>query len=195
MKNLKSNTLSIGGNISKIDVKPGREQNTMYGTITIAIDDGYYSKTTPQQWVEQTIFADVKVDDRVLKQLKNGCNVGDQISIDGKLAFDTWTDNQSQKSRSALKVRALSITGHISKEEINCLKQNGFIQTRQNQQQGGFAPHQGGQQQSGGFAPQQGGQQQPGGFAPQQGGQQQSGGFAPQQGGQQQSGGFALQQS
>ncbi|MBW8191283.1 single-stranded DNA-binding protein [Neiella marina] len=142
MRNLKENLVKIAGNVSGLDIKQSTQAaNEYFGTITVATDDGYFKKGQNGQngeWVDRTYFIDVKVDNRVLSQLKNGVNKGDQISFKAKLVQEKWQDQQGQ-NRQAVRLQAEKVTGHLSKAEIECLKQNGFVG---NQQQPNNAPNQ-----------------------------------------------------
>jgi single-strand DNA-binding protein len=178
------NDVTIEGNLSQVDLKPGA-QGGFFGSVTIAVSNNYKDKNT-QQWVDKTAFVEVKVGDKFLSKLKSAPQVGDRFEIEGKLVMDEWQDQQTQKKRTALKVQGIRLLRHIDKAAVEVLKQAGFIQQAQPQQQQNNGYQQ--QPQNGGFQPQQ--QAQParqGGFQPQQQ-QPQNSGFQPQQ--QQPQGGF-----
>ncbi len=155
------------GNISSVDVKNG--QNGPYGSINIAIDDSYMKpgKNGQQaQRIERTYFITTVLNDGFFKIVPYP-QVGDRISIEGKLIVEKWQDKQTGADRTAQKVKVLRVKSHISKQEREQAKSMGWCgNSNVSQQQGGFAS-----QQQGGFA-----SQQQGGFA-----SQQQGGFTPQQ--------------
>ncbi|MGO3785887.1 MAG: single-stranded DNA-binding protein, partial [Pseudoalteromonas prydzensis] len=161
----KVNKVTQGGRVSNVDIKNGKQPNEYFGTVTIAIDDGYFKKeanSQQQSWVERVYFIDFKFDNRALGQFKTPVSVGDEVIISGKLIQDKWVEESTQAKRSAIKVKALNVDSHRTKAEIECLKSAGF--GRQNAPQQQSAP-----QQQGGYAPQQqSAPQQQGGYAPQQ---------------------------
>ncbi|WP_288987956.1 single-stranded DNA-binding protein [uncultured Pseudoalteromonas sp.] len=195
MRTTKHNEITLGGRVSAVDIKASTQvQNEFFGSVTLAIDDGYFKKAGDNQsreWVERTYFHELKVNNRVLSLLKTAITVGDELAISGKLIQEKWVDKNTQQNRSASKVEVQTIISHLSKAEIECLKSNGFgnqsNQGQQNapapQQQGGYGQHnapapqqQGGYGQQNAPAPQQqGGYGQQNAPAP----QQQQGGFAP----------------
>lgn len=137
MKNIKSNVVILGGNIAQIDLTNG--QYGVFGTVTLAIDDGYFKKGEngqDGQWIDRTHFAEVKVNANNLKSIKVQLEKGDQLQIQGKLVQEKWTDSQTGQNRSAMKVDCQSIVCHVPKALIELGKQSGVIPTaNQNQQQ------------------------------------------------------------
>ena len=169
----KANEVTIEGNISQLDIKSSSTGN--FGTINVAVDNGYKDKQSGN-WIEETAFIPVKVGDKILSKFKGNINKGDRIRFSGKLVMETWADKDTNAKKSALKVQALRVELHIPAAVKDLLKQNGFINTQNQQpaqqQQGGYQPA---QQQQGGYQP---AQQQQGGYQP---AQQQQGGYQPQQ--------------
>lgn len=128
MKNLKQNLVLIAGNLSFVDIKESTQKTGEYfGNVSIAYDDGYFDKNNDNQWVERVSFIDIKVTNRFLKQFKKpiSINLGDQIEIEGKLVVESW--EQEGKTRRAMKVQAEKLVGHITKQEIECLKAAGLL--------------------------------------------------------------------
>ena len=182
MRNLNVNTLTLAGNISKVEIYESKDvrntNNTVeyFGTITVAVDNGYFDNNLNNgqgSWKEITAFIDVKVDNRIINRFKDGIDIGSEVCFVGHVAQDSWKDKESGQNRSQLRMKADNVNYYLSKAERECLKANGFIgnnnQSQQNvtstpQQQGGFAQQQVPAQQ-GGFTQQQA---QQGGFAPAQ---------------------------
>ncbi|GAA5138484.1 single-stranded DNA-binding protein [Thalassotalea piscium] len=188
MKNVKINQVTLGGNISSIDIRNG--QNGRFGNVGLAIDDGYFKKGTNNQqgsWVDRTYFINLKVNENNLKTLYTQLNKGDQLVVAGKLIVE---DDKSDTSKKYYKVDVKNFISHTPKNLIEMGKANGLIPDNQAQtSKSGFQQNQ----------PQHGGyQQQPanGGF---QQNQAQQGAFQqnqPQHGGYQQqpaNGGFQTQ--
>ncbi len=122
MKNLKQNLVLIAGNVASFDIKDStQKQGEFFGNVSIAYDDGFFDKNNNNQWVERVSFIDVKLSNRVIKQIKS-LNTGDQIEFEGKLAVEKWVDNDSGKNRQAMKVVAERVVAHITKQEIECIK-------------------------------------------------------------------------
>ncbi len=173
------NTVTICGNISKVDIKNGKFGR--FGSINVALDDSYFDKKSNQR-IEKTTFVTVEIQDSFLKKVENPAT-GDRIHLSGKLILDQFKDAHGN-DRQILKVKCQAVIAHVSKQAKELLKANGFIGKQQPQQsQGGYQdsqanfnnqPQQGGYQQpQGGFnQPQQGGYHQPKGGFNQQGGYQ-----------------------
>jgi single-strand DNA-binding protein len=176
MKLLKQNTVTVAGHVANINLQNGNYGT--YGTITIAVDDGYMQRGQngqQGQWVDRTYFIDVKVDDNFLKRTSTQIGKGDSICVEGKLVQEKWTDKNSGQERTALRVKGSMIVGHIPVGVKDLAKTNGFLgRHAQTAPQGQPAPQQQAPQQQ---APQQYGQQP----APQQNGYangQAQGGYA-----------------
>ena len=192
MKIVKLNTCHLAGNVSNVSIQSG--QNGRFGTLSIAVDDGYFKKSENNQagqWVERTYFVELKVNETVIKKFYVQPVKGDQLVIDGKLVMESWKDKNSGQDRTAIKVQVAHVVSHTPKTLIDLGKSQGIIPVnqsqQQNQSQGGFQQNQsqGGFQQNqsqGGFQ-----QNQPqGGFQqnqPQGGFQSQQNGFVTQQNG------------
>ena len=126
MKNFKQNTVLLAGNVSFVDIKESTQKPGEYfSNMSIAYDDGYFDKNNNNQWVDRVSFIDVKVTNRFLKQCKNNFNPGDQVNIEGKLVIETW--QQDGQNRKAMKVQAEKLVGHVTKQEIECLKAAGLL--------------------------------------------------------------------
>lgn len=124
MKNLKHNLVIIGGNVSFVDIKEStKKPGEYFGNLSIAYDDGFFDDNN--QWVERVSFIDIKVTNRFLKQCKNTFNPGDQAEIEGKLVVESW--EQEGQNRKAMKVQAEKLVGHVTKQEIECLKAAGLL--------------------------------------------------------------------
>ncbi|MBD1389374.1 single-stranded DNA-binding protein [Neiella sp. HB171785] len=168
MKMAKKNDVCISGNISNVDVKNG--QRGYFGSLSIAVDDGYRDQQT-QQWVDRVYFVEVKVADKFLKSVKATLAKGDYVEIEGKLVVEKWKDKDTQQDRQAMKVQGYRVAVHIPKAAKDCLKAAGFLGAQQtapqtNQQAAPQHNQQPAQpQQQGGYqsAPQQPAPQ-PGGF-------------------------------
>lgn len=176
MRTTKLNYTSIGGRVSNVDVKSGN--NGYFGTVTIAVDDGYFKKGEnghDGHWEERTYFVDVKVDNHFLNYFKSPIETGDEVTLNGKLVQEKWKDNQSGQDRSALRVKAEKLIQHLRKVEVECLKQAGLVGNANSQNN---APQQNAQQSS--YAPQQNAQQS---THPYQQKSASQGGFAPKGGG------------
>lgn len=131
MKNLKQNLVFIGGNVSFIDIKESTAKPGEYfGSVNVAYDDGYYDKGN--SWVERVSFIDIKMTNHAVKQLSSTLNVGDQITFEGKLVVEKWND-KDDNPRKAMKVEAIRIISHITKEEIDALKSVGLIGNKQSE--------------------------------------------------------------
>ncbi len=128
MRTTKLNYTSVGGRVSNVDVKSGN--NGYFGTVTIAVDDGYFKKGENGQdghWEERTYFVDVKVDSHFLNYFKSPIETGDEVTLSGKLVQEKWKDNQSGQDRSALRVKGEKLIQHLRKVEVECLKQAGLV--------------------------------------------------------------------
>lgn len=90
--------------------------------MTIACDDGYFKKSNEpnaqSEWVERTYFFDVKVDSRFLKNFKPAIEVGDEVTLRGKLVQEKWTDNGGQ-NRSSTKIKAIELIHILEKLKWN----------------------------------------------------------------------------
>ena len=187
MRLFKANHVIIAGNISDVRIQNG--QHGQFGSISVAVDDGYFKKGENNQqgeWIDRTHFVECNVNANFLKKLKSNPGKGDMISIEGKLTLDKWTDKTSGQERSALKVTASDVVGYIPKVGVVAMKAacgnnnqslggGGYQQNNQQQNGGGYQQPQ--QQNGGGYQqPQKSNQQQNGGG----GYQQNSGGYQPQ---------------
>ena len=173
MKLAKVNEVAISGNVSNVDVKQG--QNGLFGSISVAVDDGYKDNNGQGKWVDRTHFIEVKVSDKFLKSIKGVIAKGDFIELEGKLVIEKWKDKTTQQDRSAMKVQGFRITSWVPKVAKEALKNAGLMGSQQHAPQQ-HAPQQHAPQQ---HAPQQHAPQQ---HAPQQHAPQQHA-PQPQQGG------------
>lgn len=134
MRTAKDNSARLGGRVASLDIRNG--QDGYFGTVTIACDDGYFKKSNEpngqSEWVDRTYFFDVKADSRFLKNFKPAIEVGDEVTLRGKLVQEKWTDNGGQ-NRSSTKIKAIELIQHLRKVEVECLKASGLI-GNQNQQ-------------------------------------------------------------
>jgi single-strand DNA-binding protein len=184
----KANHVIIAGSVANVRLMTG--QHGQYGSISIAVDDGYFKKGENNQdgvWVDRTHFVDVNVNANFLKKLKETPDKGDMLSIEGKLTMDKWNDKTSGQERTALKVTASDVVGYIPKAGVIAMKaacgnnnpsQNsgaGYNNQQNNQPQGGYQQPQNQQQNAGGFQQQNSGGFQPQNGNPNQGGYQQNG--------------------
>jgi single-stranded DNA-binding protein len=187
MRMFKANHVIIAGNIANVRIMTG--QHGQYGSISIAVDDGYFKKGENGQdgaWVDRTHFVDVNVNANFLKKLKAEPATGDMISVEGKLTLDKWKDKTTQQERSALKVTASDVIGYVPKVGVVAMKAAcGNNHSNQNGGSGGYQQQNGSQ---GGYQQQNGSQ---GGYQQQNGSQGGSQGGYQQQNGSQ--GGYQQQ--
>jgi single-stranded DNA-binding protein len=174
MKDVKANEFSFAGNVSQVKLQQASKANTSgeietFGSISIALDDGRPGKEN-QPWDNVTYFIEAKLNHNLIKRIKSGIKVGDQIEVSGYLVQEKWIDKQTKVERSVLKLIATNVHAHMDKDVAIFAKNNGYYSgnvsqsTSSPQQQGGFANQ--APQQQGGFVNQDANQapQQQGGF-------------------------------
>ncbi len=113
------NEVKITGNISFIDIRNGK--HGVFGTINIAVDASYKNLTN-QQWVERTIYVAVEVGNSFVKVVNNP-EVGSRLSIKGKLITPEFTDNKTQKLKTVMKVKCMTVIAYTSKSERSAAKE------------------------------------------------------------------------
>lgn len=131
MKFKSENEVKLAGNVASVDVKNG--QYGPWGSITIAVDDGYRD---PKEggWIERTQFIRIEVDGRFLEKLGDPLNVGDKLAVDAKLVFEQW--EQDGAKRSAIKVKVQGLRMHTPKSQFQgSQRQSQPQQQAQGQQQ------------------------------------------------------------
>lgn len=136
MRMFKSNHVIVAGNIANVTIRNGT--HGQFGSITVAVDDGYFKQGQNGQdgeWVDRTHFVECKVNANFLKKLKTTPDKGDMICLQGKLTLEKWKDNQGQE-RSALKVAASDVDGYIPKAGVIAMKS--ACSNQSNQQNGGY---------------------------------------------------------
>ena len=155
MKLLKTNTVSISGNVAHVDLKQGT--HGPYGNLLIIVDDGYFQKGqngNADSWIERSYPIGVKVNSNIIKQAgQAGFNKGDYIAVEGKnvVEFGKGPNGEPDQNKKFPKVEAKGLlqhfTGHIAKqirEDIKAEKQQGNQQQSnsnggyQNQNNGGY---------------------------------------------------------
>lgn len=110
----KINSVTLGGYISSVDTRIG--QHGPFGSVTIAIDDGYRDVNNGNTWVDRTQFIRCEVSGKSLPVF----TVGDYLHVEGKLTFEQWNDQSGTKS--ALKVK-VTVVNHLPKAALEVLKQ------------------------------------------------------------------------
>lgn len=111
----KINSVTLGGYISSVDTRIG--QHGPFGSVTIAIDDGYRDVNNGNAWVDRTQFIRCEVSGKSLPVF----TVGDYLHVEGKLTFEQWNDQSGTKS--ALKFKVTQVVNHLPKAALEVLKQ------------------------------------------------------------------------
>ncbi len=111
----KINSVTLGGYISSVDTRIG--QHGPFGSVTIAIDDGYRDVNNGNTWVDRTQFIRCEVSGKSLPVF----TVGDYLHVEGKLTFEQWNDQSGTKS--SLKVKVTQVVNHLPKAALEVLKQ------------------------------------------------------------------------
>lgn len=86
------------------DVEIRQVGSTQVGSLRLAIDDSYKSKSGEK--VERTVFVDADVWDKQAEQCQRFVAKGCAVLVEGKLQMDTWDDKETGQKRSRIKVRA-----------------------------------------------------------------------------------------
>lgn len=127
--NNRINEVRLGGFLANVDIKQG--QHGPFGSVTITVDDGYYSKGPNGQqgaWVDRSYFIHCEVSSKNMPNFQKG----DYLEIQGSLFVDSWQSNDGPKQ--ALKVKASKFLVHVPKVACECLKQAGLYGKPQAQQ-------------------------------------------------------------
>lgn len=69
----------------------------------LAVNDGFKNKSTGQ-WEKRVNFVDCVAWGDTAQRISQQFHKGRPIFIEGKLQYDSWTDKQTQKKRSKLRV-------------------------------------------------------------------------------------------
>ncbi len=150
--NNRINEVRLGGFLANVDIKQG--QHGPFGSVTITVDDGYYSKGHNGQqgeWVDRSYFIHCEVSSNNMPDFQKG----DYLEIQGSLIVDFWQGNDGPKQ--TLKVKARKFLVYVPKVACECLKQAGLYGKPKQATQSQHPQH--GQSQA--QRPQQGHPQQP----------------------------------
>lgn len=77
---------------------------TAVTTLGLAIDDSFQSRSGEK--TERTLYVDVDVWDRAAENCVQYLAKGRSVLVEGRLQMDQWTDKETGKKRSQIKVRA-----------------------------------------------------------------------------------------
>jgi len=138
----KLNLINLEGKISKINLNKGT--NGQYGTITLAVDDGYFKKpdkniqfqqNSKDEYVERSYFHLLSVNEKVLNSLFLAPMIGDEFIIYGKLVTKKWDNYEHPVTMIEVK----QIVKHTPKTLIELGRSHGLIKlTKSNHQSGRF---------------------------------------------------------
>jgi single-strand DNA-binding protein len=77
---------------------------TAVTTLGLAIDDSFQTRSGEK--TERTLYVDVDVWDRAAENCVQYLAKGRSVLVEGRLQMDQWTDKETGKKRSQIKVRA-----------------------------------------------------------------------------------------
>ncbi|MGI6337880.1 MAG: single-stranded DNA-binding protein [Bacteroidales bacterium] len=90
-----NNRVMLTGNIGKDPEVTYNANNTVVAKMVLATNDGY--KDRSGQWVEKTTWHNLSCWGELAKRAERLIQKGTCVSIDGKLAVDTWSDSNGEK--------------------------------------------------------------------------------------------------
>lgn len=122
------------GRIGKIDEIQMRKQGSRGCEVRIACSD-FKDGQEATSWFSVTCFGNSAA------SVLDMYNTGDQIFVSGSIDMDTWTDKESGKERSRMRLKAFRtrrlMKGKISREQSGDQPQQQQQQQQPQQQQGG----------------------------------------------------------
>jgi len=90
-----SNLVMLSGNVGKDPEVTYNANGSVIANIVLATNDGY--KDRSGQWVDKTTWHNLTCWGELAKRVEKFIQKGTNISIFGRLAVETWTDNSGQK--------------------------------------------------------------------------------------------------
>jgi single-strand DNA-binding protein len=94
----KLNSLTISGRLTRDSELKYTPNGAAVLQCGLAIDDGYWDKNA-KQWVDQTIFMDVKVWGPQAERLSNTLKKGSPVIVEGRLKQHTYTTQDGQNRK------------------------------------------------------------------------------------------------
>ena len=110
------NKATLVGNLTR-DVELKDAGGRTVGNFALALNESYKGKDG--EWVDKAVFVDVVAWERLAETCANHLNKGSQVLVEGSLQQDTWSDKESGKKRSAIKVRASRVVFLGAKPQAN----------------------------------------------------------------------------
>jgi len=90
-----SNLVILIGNVGKDPEIKYNDNGSVVASLVLATNDGYKDKSG--QWVDKTTWHNITCWGTLAKRVEKFIQKGTNITIHGRLAVDTWTDNSGQK--------------------------------------------------------------------------------------------------
>jgi len=90
-----NNRVMLTGNVGKDPEVTYNANNTVVAKMVLATNDGY--KDRSGQWNDKTTWHNLSCWGELAKRAERLIQKGTNISLDGKLAVDIWTDNNGEK--------------------------------------------------------------------------------------------------
>ncbi len=112
-----SNLVILVGNVGKDPEIKYNDNGSVVASLVLATNDGYKDKSG--QWVDKTTWHNVICWGALAKRVEKFIQKGTNITIHGRLAVDTWTDNSGQKKYKNYVQMSEFITNRGQKEVEN----------------------------------------------------------------------------
>jgi len=112
-----SNLVILIGNVGKDPEIKYNDNGSVVASLVLATNDGY--KDRSGTWVDKTTWHNVICWGALAKRVEKFIQKGTNITIHGRLAVDTWTDNSGQKKYKNYVQMSEFITNRGQKEVEN----------------------------------------------------------------------------
>jgi len=90
-----SNLVILIGNVGKDPEIKYNDNGSVVASLVLATNDGYKDKSG--QWVDKTTWHNITCWGTLAQRVEKFIQKGTNITVHGRLAVDTWTDNSGQK--------------------------------------------------------------------------------------------------
>ena len=101
------NKVILIGNLTRDPEMVQINQNTDVAKFSLAVNESY--KKADGETVENTVFLECEAWSGLAKVAGNYLKKGSKVYIEGNLREDKWTDAESGKSRSKIKIRVVDL--------------------------------------------------------------------------------------
>jgi len=85
----------LTGNVGKDPEVTYNANGTVIATMVLATNDGYRDRSG--QWVDRTTWHNLSCWGELAKRVEKHIQKGTNISVHGRIAVDTWIDNEGKK--------------------------------------------------------------------------------------------------